>query len=116
MASDRPLFDDEELPAWMRNAGITPGSGGDGEPGQPAQQAPQTPASGTPADDLSWLDEQPAAQDIPWMQDVTPGAPASAAPASNDLPPWMADVVPGGTATAPSAQYTPPWMQDVAPS
>src|SRR5258708_34740704 len=89
MSSDRPLFDDEELPAWMQKGGIEPEASGD--------------SSSTPdSDDLSWLDE--AAPDA--------DKPAQAATSDNDLP-WLADAAPASsTPNATPTSDMPAWAQD----
>src|SRR5258708_27346515 len=94
MASNRPLFDDEELPLWLKNGGITHAGQ---QPSRPQQSNSSAPAP-TSADDLSWLDGQPQAAsavfgDVTpnnsgvWLDDA-PSTEATPAP-SDDLPPWM---------------------------
>src|SRR5581483_6655436 len=81
MANDRPLFDDEDLPGWLKDAGITHGQGENAQP-EPAPQA-----------------------DLPWLTDdmVEPEAPAL--PTSpEDLPPWMRDAAPAEPEPAERAQ------------
>ncbi|GEM_PF-1211468 len=81
MANDRPLFDDEDLPGWLKDAGITHGQGENAQP-EPAPQA-----------------------DLPWLTDdmVEPEAPAL--PTSpEDLPPWMRDAAPAEPEPAAPAQ------------
>ncbi len=122
MANDRPLFDDEELPAWMKNAGITSG-GGETEPstGQPAaddsdlswlNELPQEPSAASTGGATPWAN-QPTEGSAPWAQDIGATQPE----ASGDMPPWMQ-----GDASAEPAASTPvdqddmpPWMQGAAP-
>jgi hypothetical protein len=103
MANDRPLFDDEDLPGWLKDAGITHGQGESTQP-EPASQA-----------DLPWLTDD--------LADMTePEAPA--VPTSpDDLPPWMHDAAPAEPEPATSAQSPVSgsddlqidWGQDAAP-
>src|SRR5260221_111566 len=115
MANDRPLFDDEELPAWLTDGGITHGSVGN----QPSSDVPQpeadlpwltgdTPQPGeTPAVPIS-ADEMP-----PWMQNVAPVEPAQTDPKQIDWgqPAASTPEVPQSRTTATGAL---PWRQGVS--
>lgn len=58
MANDRPLFDDEDLPGWLTNAGIT-------HAGKPSQPQPPDTQSGAPG--------QPGGTGaLPWQQSAAP--------------------------------------------
>jgi hypothetical protein len=86
MANDRPLFDDEELPDWLKSGGVTHG----GAAGQTA-------------------DPQASGGDLPWLNE----RPSDSAALSAETPPWMeADTATQGA----QAETTPPWMQDLAPA
>src|SRR4051812_4993247 len=94
MSNDRPLFDDEELPSWLKNAGISGGQGNQPDSSANAAQPSSTDAnsSGSSDDDLSWLDDASAQfgsssnDQAPWMADAAPVEPAAP---SGDLPSWM---------------------------
>ena len=61
MSSDHPLFDDEELPAWMRGTGLSSDSSGAEAASEPATEEPGPDPSNTSSaadsGDLSWLDD-----------------------------------------------------------
>src|SRR5258708_3446537 len=96
MSSDHPLFDDEEIPAWMRKGGVEPEDSGGDQP---------------PSDDLSWLDEEdPDAEkpsqaaassgnDLPWLTNAAPASSTPSASASTDMPAWAQD--PAGSGESP---------------
>ncbi len=125
--SNRPLFDDEDLPAWLKNAGITYGSG----EGQAAPES-STPSASPGSDDLSWLDESvqstpggalPFDANVPWdssdssMTDTISAAPdwmkdLQASPASPEPAPWMQSAVPEEDTSSTSAsnrEESLPW-------
>src|SRR5258706_13456263 len=107
MSNDRPLFDDEELPSWLNNAGIT-GGGKDAPQQSSTDSNAETVGSSDNADinDLSWLDD-PSGQAAPWMQDAAPVEPA----ASGETPSWMQNIKPTG-GTGPFGALNP---DDAAP-
>ncbi len=59
MASNRPLFDDEDLPNWLKAAGITFGGQKGTRPPSPASQ----PQVGS--DDMSWISDERTDQAAP---------------------------------------------------
>src|SRR5688572_13705088 len=92
MASDRPLFDDENLPDWLKNAGITFGGQQEaaGSTGPASANAPwlsaESSADLAPTPTLPW--EEPSVEGgaaLPWMQDL---APAESAQASASVSPF----------------------------
>jgi hypothetical protein len=105
MASNRPMFDDEDLPAWLKAAGISYG-------GQP-EPLPPTPATDSQpgGDELPWAAEEfaGAAEEAPWLQGAAPAEPL--APASGEALPWLEDVAPAQTAlpAAPAFDESLPW-------
>ncbi len=104
MASDRPLFDDEDLPDWLKKAGITY-AGQQGQ-GPLASASPQPGVQ--PSSEPGWEPgPQPSSQssaqsgDLPWL--------SGEADLGGATPPWeeSAPAQPGGT---------PAWMQDLEPA
>jgi hypothetical protein len=117
MASNRPMFDDEDLPAWLKAAGMTYGGHGG--------QLPPSPATGSQPGgaELSWAGEifagasaQVPSENAPWLQGAAPAEPL--APASDEALPWLEDVAPAETAlpTAPAFDETLPWESPPAPA
>ncbi|MEP7287623.1 MAG: hypothetical protein ABI947_17860 [Chloroflexota bacterium] len=73
MSSNRPLFDDEDLPDWLQS-GINATS-------QSYTSDDYSAAPVSTDDDMDWLDDSPAAgsstMDTAWMQDLAPSAPSA---------------------------------------
>ncbi len=128
MASDRPLFDDEDLPAWLKNAGITYG----GQQDQPASSAarPQSTdeplaARGSSSGSAAFTAPVGGDEELPWLQDVAPAeaaaTPSSASPFGDinqeDLD-WLHSEpsAPAAPTSAPGSEVTGslPWQQDVS--
>src|SRR5258708_27375965 len=121
MATNQPLFDDDELPAWLTSAGITyKGQGGARKTGTMPSVKRDTSTLVPANDDMSWLsggNAEPATGGTgdlpPWMQQG--GAPAEPvtppAGGTSDLPSWMFQGEPSSVVLSASTDV-PPWLQD----
>jgi len=106
MLTNRPMFDDEDLPDWLKNAGITYA----GQKGTSAQPPPPTPPPGKGLTSM-----------LPWKGDE--GTPDEQKPAAPRLPgtgllPWLKESssAPAASASgAPSVDVGPmPWESPTA--
>lgn len=121
MANDRPLFDDEDLPGWLKDGGITHGQGDNAQP-EPASHAdlpwltddvadtvePEVPAVPTSPGDLP-----------PWMRDSAPAEPSASSPTNgaDDLQiDWGQPTTPEPQQPRPGVTSALPWRQGVSDS
>ncbi|MCC7207293.1 MAG: hypothetical protein IT323_08305 [Anaerolineae bacterium] len=139
MSINGPLFDDEDLPGWLRKAGITGGGRAEPSAGAGAGAAFSDPSGATDDDiDLSWLDDvtsapatvhaepqpwdaEPAAEEAGGFFDSGPfgdefggDMPSATGPAGEPLP-WQPDSAaapPGGFVLPQSGPL--PWTGEDA--
>src|SRR5450432_2725540 len=126
MSSDHPLFDDEELPAWMRGTGLSSDSSGAEAASEPATEEPGPDPSNTSSaadsGDLSWLDDvhlsagpqgtasagrasppasPPDAEDLSWLTSVSPATSTPGSAELSDMPAWAQDPADAKTEESP---------------
>ena len=129
--SNRPMFDDDNLPLWLTSAGITgggdTGASVDFSPGpSPAAEAPAQPAG---SNDLSWMDSawenqgqsaqspgEAESSTLPWFSSDIEDQASFSAPEDT---PWISDIGPGDSSTSAVGQdsgSTSAFDSDVASS